>query len=668
MPGLAQQLQEGGVDAARAASLASAAAEGGLAAWRRLREALLPDDPWPVHLRLFQQCFPDGMAGPVVPKVWEPSAADLEHSQLGKLLQARGCDYEALHRWSAAEPEEFWQGQLRALQVPFRQPWSEFCDLRLPEAPRWLVGARLNIAEACFLPSEAPAIIHAGEDGALHRVSRQELWSLSGRVARGLREAGFPQGAAIAIDMPMGWQSVAIYLGIVRSGCAAISIADSFAAEEIATRLRIGQAAGIFTQDVIVRGAQRIPLYPRVCEAAAPRAVVLAAGSAVEGPLRAGDLSWDAFLPDDASFDTVACDPDTVSNILFSSGTTGEPKAIPWTHTTPLKCAVDGRLHHDIRPGDVVAWPTSLGWMMGPWLIYASLVNRASIALFESAPNSRAFARFVQDAGVTMLGVVPSLVAAWKAQDSTAGLDWTSIRCFSSTGECSNAEDMLWLMARARYRPVIEYCGGTEIGGGYITGSLVQPAAPATFSTPALGLDFVLLDEQGASAEEGEVFITGPSIGLSSRLLNRDHREVYFEGCPQGSGSHPLRRHGDCMQRLPGGYYRAHGRVDDTMNLGGIKVSSAEIERAVDGQPGVRETAAIAVAPAGGGPSQLVIYAVPQAGAELEADGLRQAMQQAIRAHLNPLFKLRHVVLRDSLPRTASNKVMRRVLRQEYGS
>ena len=126
----------------------------------------------------------------------------------------------------------------------------------------------------------------------------------------------------------------------------------------------------------------------------------------------------------------------------------------------------------------------------------------------------------------------------------------------------------------------------------------------------------------------------------------------------------PLRRHGDHMERLPGGRYRALGRVDDTMNLGGIKVSSAEIERVVAGVDGVAEAAAVAVPPPGGGPSRLVVFAVATPGTTLDPDAVKPAMQAAIGAHLNPLFRIDRVVPIDALPRTASAKVMRRRLRE----
>ena len=399
----------------------------------------------------------------------------------------------------------------------------------------------------------------------------------------------------------------------------------------------------------------------------APKAIILSSDGEEALPLnfRSGDMTWGQFLSDCDEFKSVACHPHGHTNILFSSGTTGAPKAIPWTHTTPIKCAIDAYLHHDIKPGDVLAWPTNLGWMMGPWLIYASLINQGTIALYDGLPTEREFGEFVQDAGVTMLGVVPSLVRAWKNTECMKGLDWRKIKAFSSTGECSNREDMLFLMSLAEYRPIIEYCGGTEIGGGFITGTLIQPAAPATFTTPALGSDLVILDAEGKHTDNGEVFLIPPSMGLSTELLKSDHYDVYFEGNPSLPDTAPLRRHGDQIERLAGGFFRAHGRVDDTMNLGGIKVSSAEIEQVLNTVSGVRETAAVSMSPKDGGPSQLVIHAVLLPDAYPDKTLLRAALRAAIREQLNPLFRIHDVVVRDSLPRTASNKILRRLLRDE---
>jgi len=243
------------------------------------------------------------------------------------------------------------------------------------------------------------------------------------------------------------------------------------------------------------------------------------------------------------------------------------------------------------------------------------------------------------------------------------GMDWSRIRAFSSTGECSNPIDMLYLMHLAGYRPVIEYCGGTEIGGAYVTGTVVQPCIPSTFTTPALGMDFVLLDESGQPANKGEVFIDGVSIGLSTRLINGDHEAIYYGDTPLGRTGMPLRRHGDELEALGDGYYRVAGRCDDTMKLGGIKIGCAEIERMLNQVPGVLETAAVAVPPPGGGPSRLVVFLVPRDGDLNIGESFKPLLQQAIRMQLNPLFHLDEVRVVASLPRTASNKVMRRELR-----
>ena len=128
----------------------------------------------------------------------------------------------------------------------------------------------------------------------------------------------------------------------------------------------------------------------------------------------------------------------------------------------------------------------------------------------------------------------------------------------------------------------------------------------------------------------------------------------------------PLRRHGDQLERLANGYYRAHGRVDDTMNLGGIKVSATDIERTINTVEAIHEAAAIAISPPEGGPSQLVIYAVVTPTFQGNLDELQSSLQASIRQYLNPLFKIYDVVIVDALPRTASNKVMRRVLREQY--
>jgi acetyl-CoA synthetase len=222
---------------------------------------------------------------------------------------------------------------------------------------------------------------------------------------------------------------------------------------------------------------------------------------------------------------------------------------------------------------------------------------------------------------------------------------------------------MKYLMQLANNKPIIEYCGGTEIGGGYITSSVVQPNLPSTFSTKALGSNFVILDENNAETNKGEVFLIPPIMGLSTQLFNKNHHEIYYKNTPKFKTQ--LRRHGDEVQQLENGYFKILGRVDDAMNLGGIKVSATQIEEVLQSLDFIRESAAIAVAPKNGGPSNLVVFYVENESVLNEIEKLETVKQQ-IKTKLNPLFKVADLVKIDKLPRTASNKIMRRTLRDHF--
>jgi acetyl-CoA synthetase len=262
----------------------------------------------------------------------------------------------------------------------------------------------------------------------------------------------------------------------------------------------------------------------------------------------------------------------------------------------------------------------------------------------------------------------------------------------------------LWLMSRVTgYAPVMEYCGGTEIGGSFLSSTVVQPNAPAMFATPVLGSALCLLKDTGgfvSGSGAGEIALMPPPLGLSTTLLNRNHFETYYAYMPSGANGETLRKHGDEIEQvfdaahdMP--YYRALGRCDDTMNLGGIKISSVEIERVCNTTRAVLETAAIAIVPVGGGPCVLVMYVVLKPGTAVYRDmgmhnwllleeptgsekddseravvangtTLKSLFQNSIKRSLNPLFHVNDIVVVDALPRTASNKVMRRVMRDEY--
>jgi acetyl-CoA synthetase len=598
--------------------------------------------------------------------MWQLTTDFIKKTNLFKTMQKQGFNnYHDFYNWSITDRKAFWDTTVKALEIKLKSPYSTILDDTDLEQPVWLKDAKMNIVDSCFkADGKQTAIVYQKEHGkVLEKIAYTDLEKYVNRIANAFYDNGLQPGDAIGIDMAMNIEAVAIYLAAVKAGIIVVTVADSFSPDEIKVRFNILPPKLVFTQDYLIRGTKKLPLYDKVLEAGAGKIVVIPAEKETDIRIRRQDVFWEDFLSDKTGFESVSGNPLDTTTVLFSSGTTGSPKAIPWNHTTAIKSASDGYYHHDIQTGDVVAWPTNLGWMMGPWLIYATMINNGTIALFEGSPMSPDFGRFIQEAQVNMLGVVPSIVRAWKNTGVMEQFDWSSIKCFSSTGESSNPSEMSYLMELANHKPIIEYCGGTEIGGGYVTSTLIQTNIPSTFSTPALGSEFVILDENYQLADRGEVFLVPPAMGLSFKLLNRDHHQVYYANTPKIAGK-LLRRHGDFLVRMENGYYRVMGRTDDSMNLGGIKVSSLQIEELVNSHVAVIESAAIAVSPEDGGPSLLVLYIVPNGIVDKEL--LQHELQKLIKQKLNPLFKIFDVVITDKLPRTASNKIMRRKLREAY--
>ncbi|KAI3985576.1 hypothetical protein MKX01_033859 [Papaver californicum] len=525
--------------------------------WNDISKNLLdPNLPFSLHQLMYYGCYKDFGADP---PAWIPDLQSAISTNVGKILEIRGkeflgskykdpiSNFSDFHEFSVSKPEVYWQMILDEMNISFSVP--PICIFR--EHPteegrlanpggQWLPGAFLNSSENCLalngkrrLDDIAVIWRDEGDDNLpLHQMTLKGLKEEVCLVANALYTLGQDRGSAIAIDMPMNVTAVIIYLATVLAGFVVVSIADSFAAREISTRLTSSNAKAIFTQDFIIRGGKSLPLY-------------------------SGNIGFTA----------VGQSIEAFTNILFSSGTTGEPKAIPWTHATPLKAAADAWCHMDVRKGDVVAWPTNLGWMMGPWLVYASLLNGASIVLYNGSPLGSRFGKFVQP-----------------------------------------------------------------------------------HNAPGIG----------------ELVLDPRMLGASNTLLNAQHYDVYFKGMPIVNGK-VLRKHGDEFERTFAGYYKAHGRADDTMNLGGIKISSIEIERicnAVDHT--ILETAAIGVPTFGGGPERLVIIVVFKdiKNAAPNLDQLKTVFNYSLQQKLNPLFRVSYVMPMAALPITASNKVMRRVLRQ----
>ncbi|QYO68877.1 AMP-binding protein [Leptolyngbya sp. 7M] len=244
--GLLAQLLECGVDKDEAIALLpqieSCLTLPAVDAWQTLtRDLLQPHHPFLLHWLLYELTFAewDSQQGP--PPAWFPTREQIEVTHIAELVRQLNLrSYPELHAWSVQNRAAFWSLMIERLGIRFRQPYTELVDLSHGiESPDWLVDAQLNIVESCFQATEdAPAILAQSENQPLKRWSYKQLRCLANRIANGLVDLGMQPGDAVAIDLPMTAEAVAIYLGIIQAGGVVISIADSFAAAEIATRLR----------------------------------------------------------------------------------------------------------------------------------------------------------------------------------------------------------------------------------------------------------------------------------------------------------------------------------------------------------------------------------------------------------------------------------------------
>ena len=328
---------------------------------------------------------------------WQPSEKIIKESNIYKMMHHFGYEkYEDFWKWSVENKIDFWEVTVKNLGIKLAEKYTSILDIsRGVENAQWLKNAKLNIVDSCFQNNDtATAIVFQEEGKPIQKVSQKDLLDLVNKIANGLVALGLFPGDKIAIYMPMTLEAVAIYLAAIKAGMPVVTIADSFMPNEIAVRLEITKPKVIFTQDVLQRAGKELPLFLKVVEANGPKAIVLKVSEAAISS-RKEDIYWNEFLSENPNFKTVIQNTEDIITVLFSSGTTGSPKAIPWTHTTPIKCASDGYCHQNIQQNDVVCWPTNLGWMMGPWLVFAALINKASIALYYGAPTSEDFGKFV---------------------------------------------------------------------------------------------------------------------------------------------------------------------------------------------------------------------------------------------------------------------------------
>jgi acetyl-CoA synthetase len=616
--------------------------------------------------------------------VWHPTPELIEQSNLQRFIKKHALgSYDELMRRSTTDIAWFWDAVLRDLDIQFYKPYSRVVDLSdgKPWA-RWCVAGEMNIVHNMldrYAGTEIDnrlAIKSEIEDGTTRSLTYKELREETDKMAAALRTLGLDKGDAVGVFMPMVPEIVIAMLAIIKIGGIFLPLFSGFGAAAIVSRLNDAEAKALFTAAGTYRRGRFCQMKLIADDVAAQiptlrHLVVLNQA----GEWLIEDLSPDAGPParlpgpfDDAPTErTSAEDP---MMIIYTSGTTGRPKGAVHTHCGfPIKSAQDMWHGLDLHPDETLFWMTDMGWMMGPWEVFGTLLLGATMMLYDGAPDFPGPDRvwsLVDRHKVTALGVSPTLIRALRrhGDEIVYQHNLSSLRKFASTGEPWNPDPWMWLfqnVGRGKL-PIINYSGGTEISGGIVMGNVLTPMKPCAFSGPLPGMAADVVDENGKSVrgQVGELVIREPWIGMTRGFWKDRERyiETYWSRFPD------VWVHGDWAAVDDDGLWYILGRSDDTIKVGGKRVGPAEVESILVAHPQVSEAAAIGVPDSIKGEA-LVCFCVLKKGADGDVT-LAAELKKDVSRDMGKALAPRDVVFVADIPKTRNAKVMRRIVRAAY--
>lgn len=591
--------------------------------------------------------------------------------------------YQQLYQQSIDQPEQFWAEQAKSLV--WQKPWQTVMSGSLTDGNvRWFEGGELNVSVNCIdrhLPAHADkvALIWEGDDPSRsQKITYRQLHAEVCRFANVLKRQGVKKGDRVCIYLPMIPHAAYAMLACARIGAIHNVVFGGFSPESIKNRIIDAGCNTVITTDVGFRGGVALPYKPNIDQAltACPsvKTVIVVPQQAPE------QSTWQAGR--DVNYHTVSasvateCPPERMAAedplfILYTSGSTGKPKGV--LHTTAgylLYAALTHRTIFDLRPDDVYWCTADIGWITGhSYLVYGPLANAATALMFEGVPNYPSSSRLweiIDKHRVSIFYTAPTAIRHLMAQGDGPLQSTTrnSLRILGSVGEPINPEAWEWYFhAVGKGRcPIMDTWWQTETGGILIAPPLeIKSQKPGAAMRPFFGIVPAIKDPQGhnvAGVAEGPLVITQPWPGMM-RTLYGDHarfREAYLSQYP---GNYCT---GDGARRDEDGDYWITGRIDDVLNVAGHRIGTAEVESALVLHPDVAEAAVVGTPHAIKGEA-IYAYVTLMQGKQ-PSDALRLQLIALVRKEIGPIAVIDTIRWTQSLPKTRSGKIMRRILRK----
>ncbi|WP_440712465.1 AMP-binding protein [Gordonia sp. FQ] len=621
---------------------------------------------------------------------WNPDRSLRDTSRLLTLMRGAGfggdlAAYREFNARAAADPEWFWRTVVDDLNVEFTTPFGAVLDESDGKPfPRWFPGGALNVADLCVHRHAAgpladrTAVVYEGDNGTRRTLTFAELDERVRAFAANLAALGVARGDRVVLFMPVVPEAVVAFFAIAMLGAVAVPTFSGYAPDALATRLQDSEAVVLITADGTTRRGGIVDMKTTADAAVdlspSVRHVVVVRHLGTEVPMTAGrDLYYDE-LPSvpgtgrdgtDAPVPTIATESNDPLCVVYTSGTTGRPKGIVHSHGGfAVKTAVDFAYGFEVGTDDVVCWITDLGWLVGPMLMVGPLQLGATIVMVEGLPTYPDASRMwdvINRNGVTVQGIAPTAARALRAAGDDAIRPIPSLRAFVSTGEAWDEPTWWWLFEKVGggTRPIINYSGGTEVGGGILIGYSVFPAGPAAFSAPLPGVVAAVFDDDGApvTGEIGELVITNTFPGQTHAFWHdRDRYLATYWDRFDGTWVH-----GDLASIETDGSWVIHGRSDDTLKLSGRRVGPAEIETALLRDPRIAEVAVIGVPDERRGMRAVAFVVLRDDAGDVAVDDLEATAIEHAGKSFAPA-----VVPVAGLPKTKNGKIMRRLIRARY--
>jgi len=615
--------------------------------------------------------------------VWRPTPEHIERAHLTAFMRQNGIkNFDELMQRSTSDVVWFTDALLKYLDIQFYEPYSKVVDLSEGiQFPKWCVDGKMNIAHNCVDKwmvdgEKRSAIMWEGEEGITKTLTYKELYQEVNRCANALRSLGLGKGDAIGLFMPLTPEIAIALLAIAKIGGVILPLFSGYGAGAIVSRLVDADAKALFTADGAFRRGKAVEMKSVADEAALQiptlKHMIVSKRTGQEIKMKDGRDHWwlDLIAPQPDSAITEITSAEDPLMIIYTSGTTGRPKGALHTHCGfPVKATQDMAFGVDVHAGDVVYWMTDMGWMMGPWLVFGSLLLGATMLLYDGAPDFPEPDRLwelVEKHKINQMGVSPTLIRSLipHGDEHFKKHDLSSLLCFASTGEPWNPDPWMWLFEKVgeSKRPIINYSGGTELSGGIVMGNPLMPLKPCALSAPCPGMSADVFDENGKSIRNavGELVIKAPWIGMTRGFWKDKQRylDAYW------SRWENIWVHGDFAAIDNDGLWYILGRSDDTIKIAGKRLGPAEVESILVRHESVVEAAAIGVPHEVKG-SELVLFAVLKPGLS-PTDSLRQELHDMVVAEMGKPLAPKSILFVSDLPKTRNAKVMRRMIRAAY--